>query len=213
MVLDTRSIGAIGLQADSFVGIMLVRVCAMIRLRRLIWCAVCAWPTRPRPSASCSTTRADSVAKPVAGCGRAGAGRRLFFDEPPGTIINQQILVDLPPPYQGSELAPPCRSHRRDAPADSAHFCPLCGPALGDDTEHQETDPGRGPCYPRCTDCHFSHRPKGFWAKLGLRKGEGPGGFASIFDEFDISRMASTPKEERARCVAAMTSTPRWPNP
>jgi hypothetical protein len=60
--------------------------------------------------------------------------------------------------------------------------------------------PANGLAIPRCTDCHLSHRPKGFWAKLGLRKGEGPGGSTSIFEEFGISRTASTAKEERARC-------------
>jgi hypothetical protein len=59
--------------------------------------------------------------------------------------------------------------------------------------------PTEGLAIARCTDCHFSHRPKGFWAKLGLRKGEGPGGATSIFDEFGISRTTGAAKDEPCR--------------
>ena len=59
--------------------------------------------------------------------------------------------------------------------------------------------PVEGLAIPRCADCHFSHRPKGFWARLGLRKGEGPGGFTSIFEEFGISRTAGSAKDEPCR--------------
>jgi hypothetical protein len=59
--------------------------------------------------------------------------------------------------------------------------------------------PAEGLAIARCTNCHFSHRPKSFWAKLGLRKGEGPGGVTSIFDEFGISRTTGAAKDEPCR--------------
>ena len=202
MVLDTRSIGAIGLQADSFVGIMLVRVLRhdspappdLVRGLRLAYEATAIRKLL-------YDTPLDSVAKPVLDAAALERGRRLFFNEPAGTIINQQILVDLPPAYQGSELAPPLLAPIDEMQPLTARIsvrCVTCHSATTLSTK--KPIPAEGLAIPRCTDCHFSHRPKGFWAKLGLRKGEGPGGFASIFDEFDISRMASTPKEERARC-------------
>jgi len=109
MVLDTRSIGAIGLQADSLSASCWCGSCAMIRLRRLnlvrgLRLAYEATAIRKL----LYDTPLDSVAKPVLDAAALERGRRLFFDEPAGTIINQQILVDLPPAYQGSELAPPC---------------------------------------------------------------------------------------------------------
>ena len=203
MVLDVRSMGAIGLQADSFVGIMLVRVLRhdspappdLVRGLRLAYEATAIrkllYDTSP-----------DSVQKPALDVAAVERGRRLFFDQPAGNIINQQILVDLPRAYLGSELAPPVLAPIDEMQPLTARIpvrCVTCHSATTLST--RKPIPAEGLPIARCTDCHFSHRPKGFWAKLGLRKGEGPGGFTSIFDEFGISRSTGAAKDEHCgRC-------------
>ena len=201
MVLDTRSIGAIGLQADSFVGIMLVRVLRhdspappdLVRGLRLAYEATAIRKLL-------YDTPLDSVKKPALDAAALERGRRLFFDQPAGNIINQQILVDLPRAYRGSELAPPLLApidEMQPLAARTPVRCVTCHSATTLST--MKPIPAEGLAIPRCTDCHFSHRPKGFWAKLGLRQGEGPGGFTSIFDEFGLSRTTATAKDELCR--------------
>ncbi len=198
MVLDVRSMGAIGLQADSFVGIMLVRVLRhdspappdLVRSLRLAYEATAIRKLL-------YDTPLDSVKKPALDAAAVQRGRRLFFDQPAGNIINQQILVDLPRAYQNSELAPPLLAPIDEMQPLTARIpvrCVTCHSATTLSTKKPIS--AQGLAIARCTDCHFSHRPKGFWAKLGLRKGEGPGGFTSIFDEFGISRGTGTAKDE-----------------
>jgi hypothetical protein len=201
MVLDIRSMGAIGLQADSFVGIMLVRVLRhdspappdLVRSLRLAYEATAIRKLL-------YDTPLASVTKPVLDAAAVERGRRLFFDANAGSIINQQILVDVPRAYRDSGVEAPLF-----APIDEMQplttripvRCVTCHSATT--VSSMKPIPVEGLAIPRCADCHFSHRPKGFWARLGLRKGEGPGGFTSIFEEFGISRTAGSAKDEPCR--------------
>ncbi|MGC9985105.1 MAG: hypothetical protein ABSF35_15935 [Polyangia bacterium] len=201
MVLDTRSMGAIGLQADSFVGIMLVRVLRhdspappdLVRSLRLAYEASAIrkllYDTPP-----------SSVTKPVLDAAAVQRGRRLFFDASAGSIINQQILVDVPRAYRDSEIQPPLLAPIDEMQPFTARIpvrCVTCHSATTLSTK--QPIPTEGLAIPRCTDCHFSHQPTGLFAKLGLRKGEGPGGFTSIFDEFGIARTSGAAKDEPCR--------------
>ena len=201
MVLDTRSMGAIGLQADSFVGIMLVRVLRhdspappeLVRSLRLAYEATAIRKLL-------TDTPLASVVKPVLDAAAVERGRRLFFDANAGSIINQQILVDVPRAYRDSEVQAPLFAPIDEIQPLTARIpvrCVTCHSATTVST--MKPIPAEGLAIPRCTDCHTSHRPKGFWAKLGLRKGEGPGGFTSIFDEFGISRSNGSAKDEPCR--------------
>ena len=201
MVLDTRSIGAIGLQADSFVGIMYVRVLRhdspappdLVRGLRLAYEASAVRKLL-------YDTPLESVVKPALDAAAVERGRHLFFDEPAGEIINQQILVDLPRAYRGSEVAPPLFAPIDEMQPLSARIpvrCVTCHSATTVST--MKPIPAEGLAIARCTDCHFSHQPKGFWARVGLRKGEGPSGATSIFDEFGISRASGTAKDEHCQ--------------
>ena len=201
MVLDIRSMGAIGLQADSFVGIMLVRVLRhdspappeLVRSLRLAYEATAI-------RRLLYDTPLASVTKPVLDAAAVERGRRLFFDQPAGEIINQQILVDVPRAYRDSEVEAPLFAPIDEMQPLTARIpvrCVTCHSATTVST--MKPISAEGLAIPRCTDCHFSHRPKGFWARLGLRKVEGPGGFTSIFEEFGISRTAGTAKDEPCR--------------
>jgi hypothetical protein len=123
MVLDGRTIGAIGLQADSFPGIMYARVLRqgapappeLVRGLRLGFEA-----TQIRKLLY--DTDLASIARPALDPGALARGRAIFFDRVVGDIVNQQILVDVPPVY--AERQPPAaapRAHRRDPAAGRAH--------------------------------------------------------------------------------------------
>jgi len=201
MVLDVRSMGAIGLQADSFVGIMLVRVLRhdspappeLVRSLRLAYEATAI-------RRLLYDTPLSSVVKPALDAAAVERGRRLFFDANAGSIINQQILVDVPRAYRDSEVQAPLFAPIDEMQPLTARIpvrCVTCHSATTVSTK--KPIPAEGLAIPRCTDCHFSHRPTGLFAKLGLRKGDGPGGFTSIFDEFGISRIAGAAKDEPCR--------------
>jgi len=215
MVLDGRSMGAIGLQADSFVGIMLVRVLrhdapAPPDLVRGLRQAYEATAIRKL----LYDTPLDSVKKPALDAAALARGRRLFFDAPAGTIINQQILVDVPRVYRDSQVEPPVLAPIDETQPLSARIpvrCVTCHSASTLSTKRPI--PAQGLAIPRCTDCHFSHQPTGVLAKLGLRKGQGPGGFTSIFEEFGLSRTEATAESVRARCAHCHDQHPALAEP
>jgi hypothetical protein len=116
-------------------------------------------------------------------------GRAIFFARGVGDIINQQILVDVPPAYAGTKIEPPLFAPIDETRPMSARIpvrCVSCHSATTLATEMPI--PKTGLAIPRCTDCHAVHEPVGILAMVGLRKGEGPSGLASIFDEFDLDR-------------------------
>jgi len=157
-------------------------------------------------------TSPDSVQKPALDVAAVERGRRLFFDQPAGNIINQQILVDLPRAYLGSEAcAAGARTHRRDAAADSAHSCPLCNLPLGNDTKYAKADPGRG-----LADCTLHRLPlltpaQGLLGQAGPAKGEGRAASRRSSTSSVFRAALALPKMSTA--VAATTRTRPWPRP
>jgi hypothetical protein len=122
--------------------------------------------------------------------------------------------VDVPLAYRGSEVQPPLLAPIDEMQPLGARIpvrCVTCHSATTLST--MKPIPAQGLAIARCTDCHFSHKPKGFWAKLGLRKGQGPAGFTSIFEEFGLARTSSTAAEERSRCGACHEQHPALAEP
>jgi hypothetical protein len=190
IVLDARSLGAIGLQADSFPGIMYARVLrqgaeappALLRglrlgfeaaqIRKLIY-----------------DTDLASIARPVLDAATVARGRALFFDRVVGDIKNQQILVEVPVAYADAKLEPPLLAPIDETRPMAARLpvrCVSCHSATTLAT--LQPMPAAGLAIPRCTDCHLVHEPVGLLARMGLRKGEGILGLVSVFDEFDLDR-------------------------
>jgi hypothetical protein len=203
IVLDTRSIGAIGLQADSFPGIMYARVLlqgapappALVRGLRLGFEA-----TQIRKLIY--DTDLATVARPALDPGAVARGRAIFFDRVVGDILNQQILVDVPPAYAGAGIAPPLLAPIDETRPLSARLpvrCVSCHSATTLATE--QPIPGSGLEIPRCTDCHVVHAPVGMLAALGLRRGDGALGLNSIFDEFDLDRAQATAEQVHKSCT------------
>ena len=203
IVLDTRSIGAIGLQADAFPGIMYARVLrqganappALVRGLRLGFEA-----TQIRKLIY--ETDLASVARPALDPARVRRGRAIFFDRVVGDIINQQILVDVPPAYAGTKLEPPLLApidETRPLAARLPVRCVSCHSATTLATE--KPIPKEGLEIPRCTDCHLVHAPVGLWATLGLRQREGVQGLGSIFEEFAIDPASATAEKVQKSCA------------
>jgi hypothetical protein len=215
MVLDTRSIGAIGLQADSFAGIMYARVLGQnapatptlvrglrlgfeaAQIRKLIY-----------------DTDLAAIARPVSDPASVARGRAIFFDRDVGDIVNQQILVDVPPAYAETSIAPPLLAPIDETRPLSARLpvrCVSCHSATTLATD--KPIPKSGLEIPRCTDCHFVHAPVGMLAALGLRRGDGPSGLGSIFDEFSIDRVNATAENVQATCTHCHDSHPALATP
>jgi hypothetical protein len=215
MVLDDRTIGAIGLQADSFPGIMYARVLGqgapappeLVRGLRLGFEA-----TQIRKLLY--DTDLASVARPAVDPGALDRGRAIFFDRVVGDIVNQQILVDVPPAYAGTHLQPPLLAPLDETRPLAARIpvrCVSCHSATTLATD--KPIPKTGLEIPRCTDCHLVHEPMGLLAMVGLRKGNGPAGLGSIFDEFDIDRANATAVQVQRTCSQCHDSHPALATP
>jgi hypothetical protein len=215
MVLDGRTIGAIGLQADSFPGIMYARVLrlgapappALVRGLRLGFEA-----TQIRKLLY--DTDLASIARPALDAGAVARGRALFFDRVVGDIVNQQILVDVPPVYAEANLQPPLLApidETRPLAARIPVRCVSCHSATTLATDRPI--PKAGLEIPRCTDCHLVHEPMGLLAMVGLRKGSGPAGLSSIFDEFGIDQTGARADKVQATCTSCHDSHPALATP
>lgn len=210
IVLDTRSIGAIGLQADAFPGIMYARVLRtdgqapadLVRGMRLAFEA-----TQIRKLIY--ETELSTIARPKHDAEAQARGREIFFNRIVGEVVNQQILVDVPPAYAGSNLQPPLLAPIDETRPLSARLpvrCVSCHSATTLATA--KPIPKAGLEIPRCTDCHAVHEPMGIVAMLGLRTGDGPAGLNSIFDEFGIDRLSAGAAEVRSTCARCHDSHP-----
>ncbi|MBN2573733.1 MAG: hypothetical protein JXP73_04145 [Deltaproteobacteria bacterium] len=202
IVLDGRSVGAIGLQGDSFPGILYARVLrqgaqappALVRGLRLGFAAT---PIRKL----IYDTDLGTVARPALDAAEVARGRAIFFDRVVGDIKNQQILVHVPAAYADAKIEPPLLAPIDETRPMSARLpvrCVSCHSATTLAT--LRPIPAAGLAAFRCTDCHLVHEPVGLWARVGLRSADGPLGLTSIFDEFAIDRSSAPSQETQKTC-------------
>jgi hypothetical protein len=218
IVLDGRSIGAIGLQADSFPGIMYARVLRQATL------------AQPPPPALVRGLRLGfeatairkllydtdlaAIARPAADRAAVARGRAIFFDREVGEIINQQILVHVPPAYADAKLEPPLLAPLDETRPLTARLpvrCVSCHSTTALAT--MQPIPTGGLPIPRCTDCHAVHPPVGILARVGLRQGQGPGGLTSIFEEFAIDRRQAPAAQVQKICASCHDRHPALAEP
>jgi hypothetical protein len=217
MVLDGRTIGAIGLQADSFPGIMYARVLrqgapappALVRGLRLGFEA-----TQIRKLLY--DTDLASIARPALDAGAVARGRAIFFDRTVvGDIINQQILVDVPPVYAEANIQPPLLApidETRPLAARIPVRCVSCHSATTLATDKPIPKDGTGnPPLHRLPSRARAHGPAGHgWpaqgqaARLGWRRSS---------TSSASTRPARAPTRSKPPAPAATTATPRWPRP
>jgi hypothetical protein len=202
MVLDGRSIGAIGLQADSFIGIYYVRALrherpaspALVRGMRLGFEATAIRKLL-------YGTDLSAIARPTLDAERVRRGRELFENRIMGEIRNQQILMDVPPAYSGLAISPPLLAPIDETKPDTARIpvrCISCHSATTLAT--LAPIPQTGLAIQRCTDCHRAHAPQGILARLGLRSGESNLGMVPIPEEFGLDGLRATAKDIESTC-------------
>jgi hypothetical protein len=200
IVLDGRSIGAIGLQADAFPGIMYARILrsgasappALVRSLRLGFAATAIRKVL-------YDTDLAAIARPQHDPAALARGREIFFNRIVGEIVNQQILVDVPAAYASANLKPPLLApidETRPLAARLPVRCVSCHSATTLATI--KPIPPNGLEIPRCTDCHSAHQPLGLLARLGL--GQGSASPRSVFAELGLDPLTASADKVRSTC-------------
>jgi hypothetical protein len=160
LLLDLRNLGTLGLQQDSFAGLLWAD--ALGGRASLPPAALAAIPALYAAEAvrRALDATAAALARPARDPARVARGRALFADRVVGTIVNRQILKRAPPAYAavklgdgGVMLAPIDPTRPLDARIDVR--CADChsGAPLERVLPLAENPPPLG----RCTHCHLDH--------------------------------------------------------
>jgi hypothetical protein len=155
LLLDLRNLGTLGLQQDSFPGLLWSE--ALRERVRLPPSAIRAIPSlyAAREVRELAET-ADRLARPPLDQAQVARGRALFTERLVGTIANRQLLKTVPAPYRAARLATPVL-----APIDPSRplgarlpvRCADCHNAAPLETIGPIATPPLG----RCSHCHWGH--------------------------------------------------------
>lgn len=107
LLLDLRNLGTLGLQQDSFPGLLWAD--ALRGKAEITPAALREIPEMyaARPVRALVTETAAHLARPKADAARVERGRAIFEDRVAGRIANRQILKYVPAAYAAAKLAPP----------------------------------------------------------------------------------------------------------
>jgi len=168
LLLDLRNLGTLGLQQDSFPGLLFSE--ALRERVRLPAAALAAIP----PLYAAREVRemvesADRLGRPALDPAQVARGRTIFNESIVGAIANRQILKTVPAPYRAARLPAPviapldpsrplearlpvrCADCHNAAPLETAG--PIVAPPLG-----------------RCSHCHWGHPSRGQELAAAARK-------------------------------------------
>lgn len=155
LLLDLRNLGTLGLQQDSFPGLLWAD--AIYGHTTLDAQALAAIPPMYAAAALRHVVEQQRLARSPGHDGAAIArGRALFADRIVGTIANRQILKEAPARYGPAKLAGPLLAPIDEAlPATFPVRCADCHSATpgGAPGSFAQTSPPLG----RCTHCHRAH--------------------------------------------------------
>ena len=157
LLLDLRNLGTLGLQQDSFPGLLWADAIygnATLDARDLA-----AIPPMYAAAALRRLVAKQSLApKPAADAAAIARGRELFTNRFVGTIANRQILKEAPARYSPAKLTGPLLAPIEEAlPATFPVRCADCHSATpgGAPVPFTQTSPPLG----RCSHCHRAHAP------------------------------------------------------
>jgi hypothetical protein len=162
LLLDLRNLGTLGLQQDSFPGLLWAD--ALAGRATLPPAALAAIPPLYAARAVRAVLARESAAltRPARDPAAVARGRALFTERVVGTIANRQILKEAPPAYaaaklEGPVLAPIDPTRPLEAKLDVR--CADChnGSPLERTLPLAENPPPLG----RCTHCHATHEQDG----------------------------------------------------
>ena len=161
LLFDLRNLGTLGLQQDSFPGLLWSD--AIYGRAALSPTALAAIPTM-YSAASVRAVLSEPVARPARDPAAIARGRALFTDRTVGIIANRQILKLAPSAYAAARLEGPILAPidpTKPLEARLAVRCADCHSAapLANKLPLASSPPPLG----RCSHCHLSHRRLDEW--------------------------------------------------
>jgi hypothetical protein len=158
LLLDLRNLGTLGLQQDSFAGLLWAD--AIYGHAALAPEALAALPRMYGAAAVRRTLAAEAAAlvRPRVDPAAAARGRAIFSERLVGVIANRQILKEPPPRYAAARLAGPILAPLDEAlPPRIPVRCADCHNATpGGPPVPLAANP---PPFGRCGHCHRAHAP------------------------------------------------------
>jgi hypothetical protein len=157
LLLDLRNLGTLGLQQDSFPGLLFSEA---LRARVTVPAAtlLAIPPLYAAREVRALVETADQLARPALEPAQVARGRALFTERIVGAIANRQILKTVPAPYRAARLPSPVLAPIdpwRPLGARIAVRCADCHNAAPLETTAAMVAPPLG----RCSHCHWGHPP------------------------------------------------------
>jgi hypothetical protein len=155
LMFDLRNLGTLGLQHDSFPGLLWSD--ALYGRAALSPAALARVPSM-YAAASIRRTLTTAFPRPASDANRVARGRAIFADRIVGEIANRQILTHAPAAYAAAKLAGPVLAPIDPTRPLNAKLAVRCGDChAGSPLEHflplSENPPPLG----ACSHCHVAH--------------------------------------------------------
>lgn len=178
LLLDLRNLGTLGLQQDSFPGLLWSDA-----LRQRVRLPAAAMRRIPELYAARAVREmaetADRLARPAQDAAAVARGRLLFTERIVGAIANRQLWKTVPAPYRAARLSAPVI-----APIDPSRPLDARLPVRCADCHSgaplEEVAPIATPPLGRCSHCHWGHPAgSGASAAAAARRRDPPGEVAA----------------------------------
>ena len=164
LLFDLRNLGTLGLQQDSFPGLLWSD--AIFGHATLSPTALAAIP-KLYAAASVRAVLADRFARPPGDAAAIARGRAIFSERLVGEITNRQLLKLPPPAYAAAKLAGPILAPidpTRPLEAKLTVRCADCH--SGAPLENRLPLAANPPPLGRCSHCHLAHSRVDEWATI-----------------------------------------------
>jgi hypothetical protein len=167
LLFDLRNLGTLGLQQDSFPGLLWAD--ALTGRAELSWSSMAAIP---RMYAATSVRKAlkSSPEHPGGDPARIVRGREIFEERFVGAIVNRQILKRAPQPYAAAKLEGPVLAPIDPTKALGAKLDVRCADChAGTPLDKQVILAAADPPLGRCSHCHVAHSRLDEWKAISAR--------------------------------------------
>ena len=164
LLFDLRNLGTLGLQQDSFPGLLWSD--AIYGHATLSATALAAIP-KLYAAPSVRAVLAESFARPPGDAAAIARGRVIFSERVVGAIANRQILKLPPPAYAAGKLEGPILAPIDPTRALEAKLAVRCADChSGAPLENKVPLAANPPPLGRCSHCHLAHSRLDEWAAL-----------------------------------------------
>jgi hypothetical protein len=164
LLFDLRNLGTLGLQQDSFPGLLWSD--AIYGHATLSATALAAIPEL-YAATSVRAVLAESFARPPGDAAAIARGRALFSERAVGVIANRQILKLAPPAYAAAKLEGPILAPIDPTKPLEAKLAVRCADChSGAPLENKRPLAANPPPLGRCSHCHLAHSRVEEWAAI-----------------------------------------------